>query len=53
MSKNERKLIDEISSEKHWTILSDVYELLVNSNVLNTQSSLPVVQFKYPEELMV
>lgn len=37
-----------------WEILKNVYEMLANGNVLNTQpTNEPIVRFQYPDKLQV
>lgn len=52
-SVNENALIKNSSSEDHWTILRHVYTMLVDANVLNTSASEKIVEFKFPDEIMV
>lgn len=36
-----------------WNILRDIYQILVDGNVLNPKPPTTIVNFKFPEELMV
>lgn len=45
--------IEKLISNNDWTFLNDVYDILRDGNVLNTNSSEPVVEFKHPNELKV
>lgn len=42
-----------VSPEDQWTILRDVYKMLIDANVLNTPASASILEFKFPDELMV
>ncbi|XP_055305528.1 cysteine sulfinic acid decarboxylase [Sitodiplosis mosellana] len=35
-----------------WTILSDIYQILVDANVLNPKPTATLVNFKFPDEIM-
>lgn len=43
----------EIHKQKDWDIVADLYQLLVDEHVLNTQKSDSVIDFKLPVELEV
>lgn len=36
-----------------WIFLKDIYDILMNGKVLNTPKDEKIVEFLYPEELMV
>lgn len=43
----------EIRDQKDWDIVADLYQILVEENVINTQKTDLVIDFKYPNELKV
>ena len=40
-------------SAEDWTILSKVYQLLLDGNVFNTPETSKIVEFEYPDKLQV
>lgn len=53
MNQSEISNTNQISHKDDWEILRDVCKMLEESNVLNTPSSTPILNFKHPHELMV
>lgn len=53
MSSTGDDIIENVATEDHWTILSDVYKMLMDANVLNTPASTRIIDFKHPDELKV
>lgn len=47
------KIEKEVYKQEDWDILADFYQILVDENVLNTQHTDSVVDFKFPAELKV
>lgn len=45
--------IKNLCCQEHWDILTHVYKMLFDSNVLNTPGTVPILDFKFPEEIMV
>lgn len=48
-----QEVIDNKCELDEWTILRDIYKILVEANVLNPKPSTPIVNFKFPDEILV
>lgn len=48
-------MMSELNHNKvdEWSFLKQVYDLLLEENVLHTPAEKPVVDFKFPDELRV
>lgn len=53
MNTLESQKIKNLSSKEHWEILTHVHKMLFDYNVLNTPGTVPILDFKFPEEIMV
>lgn len=45
--------VEKLISDNDWIFLKNIYDILKNGNVLNTNSNEPIVDFKHPNELQV
>lgn len=53
MNEEENGIFGSDVSQDQWNILRDVYKMLVDAHILNTPPSVLIVDFKFPDELMV